>query len=520
VRKLLSSGRSVVVMVASEYVAALYPLTPDEVETRVTALGFSALETTVLGEELVATTYDQWHSRSGSYLPQLRSTCPVVVDWIRKFHPQLTEALAPIVPPYVAHARLMRELYPEGTAIVYVSPCWSRKDEIFQADIAGDIDVAIGFDELKRLLDEAPESLDGDQTPQGRPRAIKQLSGTDGFPRRILAEHSLIDGEVAVARGFDEVERLLTAIIRGETAPSVVDMLTCEGCIDGPAVNRDLSVFVKRAIDSGERRSQAPAVIDSQTLLAALPSVPLNRRFRPQPVSVATPTEKELQEVLALGEFEGEEDFLDCGACGYRTCLDHAVAVWADMSSWEVCFPLQKRRLIREREQFAKAAVSDGLTGLMNRREFDRRLAEEIARASRYSTPLSLVMMDIDRFKDINDTRGHASGDAVLRAVGVLLRSELRAADAAARFGGDEFALILPNTAKTDAWAVAEKLRSSFEILTVTVDDDESISATVSLGVASLSERVCHPVDLLEAADRALYKAKRTGRDRVELAPG
>jgi diguanylate cyclase (GGDEF)-like protein len=223
---------------------------------------------------------------------------------------------------------------------------------------------------------------------------------------------------------------------------------------------------------------------------------------------------------LTAGEFESRASTIDCGACGYRTCVSHAVAIWQGNSTWEMCFPLQKRRLIREREHFAEAAVIDELTGLMNRRAFDRRLREEVARAQRYDTPLSLVMMDLDGFKEINDRHGHACGDALLRAVGVLLSSGLRTADLAVRFGGDEFALILPNTTKTDAWAVAEKIRNSLARLTIHADRDLCVTTTVSVGIASVSDQLSHTNDLLTAADQALYRAKRAGRNRVELSPG
>ncbi len=185
-----------------------------------------------------------------------------------------------------------------------------------------------------------------------------------------------------------------------------------------------------------------------------------------------------------------------------------------------MCFPLQKRRLEREREQLVEAAVIDTLTGLTNRRGFDRRLAEEVARARRYDTPLSLVMMDLDSFKDINDKYGHATGDALLRAVGVLLNAELRTADVAVRFGGDEFALILPNTPKTDAWAVAEKIRTSIAQLGIYAEDGTCVRTSSSMGIAAVSERILHPADLMDTADKALYRAKRAGRNRVELSAG
>ncbi len=196
------------------------------------------------------------------------------------------------------------------------------------------------------------------------------------------------------------------------------------------------------------------------------------------------------------------------------------MAIWDGRSTWQMCFPLQRRVFAREREKLAEAAVLDPLTGLMNRRAFDRRIREEVERTRRYGSPLSLCMMDLDCFKDINDQYGHSAGDALLRAVAVLLKAELRSIDLAVRYGGDEFAMILPNTPKTDAWAVAEKVRDALSRLHVSTETEATVHSTASIGIATVGEKTQHANDLLDAADRALYVAKRAGRNRVELAPG
>lgn len=520
VRELLASETPVVMLLASEHVAALHPWSPSQIERMLDAVGVMGVETTVLGEELVAAAYEQTQARAETPgWPRLRSTCPVCVDWVRKFYPELTSALLPVVPPYVAQARLVRKIYPEDVALVYVSPCWARKDEVYEASFLGEIDVAIGFDELRTLLEGAPE-IPAELRPLRRPQAVKQLSVTDGFPRRTLTESDRTDRDVVAVRGLSDLDSLLKAIMRGEACPVIVDMLNCEGCIDGPCVNRDVSVFAKRNIDLSERERQAPAAVDSRTFLSAIPSVELKRTFRPDPVPAREPSDEEIDLVLKAGEFASRTEVVDCGACGYDTCVKHAAAICLGNSTWEMCFPLAKKKLVRERELYASAAVTDDLTGLNNRRAFDERLAEEVARASRYGSPLSLAMLDLDGFKQVNDNHGHNVGDSLLRAVGVLLKAELRATDIAVRYGGDEFALILPNTPKTDAWAVAEKVRSSLRTLAVDAGEGVFVGTTASLGVASHGEENPDLTSLLQSADAALYRAKRAGRDRVEIAAG
>jgi diguanylate cyclase (GGDEF)-like protein len=517
VRLLLASDTPVILLLASEYVSAIHPLTRAELDRSLAHLGFTGVETTVLGEEIVAAAYDQTFTAMSYGPPRLRSTCPVTVDWVRRFYPQLTGALMPIIPPYIAQARLVRALYPSDIAIVYASPCYSRKDEVFQKEVAGDIDVAIGFDELRALISEVPPQPVGNRSAR-KPQVSKVLSAIDGFPRRMISATNCTNGTVTTVRGLDELDRLLSAIVRGETAPGIVDMLCCEGCLDGPCVNQELSVFAKRAIDVSERKREAPPAVDTRTLLSALPTIDLGRTFAADPAPFREPTAAQVDEVLTAGEFMSRDDHLDCGACGRPTCVEQAVAIWMGNSTWDLCFPLQKKLLVRECEHHAEASVTDDLTGLMNRRAFDRRLSEEVDRAARYGTPLSLIMIDLDVFKSVNDRFGHATGDMLLRAFGQLLRAELRATDVAVRYGGDEFALVLPGINKTGAWAVAEKICGRLRNLDWGLD--QAIRSTASMGVASLSDPPVEASVLLELADAALYRAKRAGRDRVELAAG
>jgi diguanylate cyclase (GGDEF)-like protein len=156
-------------------------------------------------------------------------------------------------------------------------------------------------------------------------------------------------------------------------------------------------------------------------------------------------------------------------------------------------------------------AVTDDLTGLYNRRRFDDALANELVRSRTFGAPLSLLLVDLDNFKVVNDEFGHQRGDDVLRRAADLVREHLRDGDIAARLGGDEFAVIAPDTASVGALALAERLRQSFARL-------RAPAVTASFGVAEC-EAEESAEDLLRRADHALYEAKRRGRDCVALAP-
>ncbi len=167
-------------------------------------------------------------------------------------------------------------------------------------------------------------------------------------------------------------------------------------------------------------------------------------------------------------------------------------------------------------ERLRQLATTDGLTGLANRRRFLEALEHEVQRHRRYGTPLALVSIDVDRFKRVNDTWGHAVGDEVLRALAAICRAEVRDVDTVGRIGGEEFAVLLPDTAPEEATAVAERLRYAVEAAPL-LTSGGPLTVTLSLGVAASPP--CDGADgLLREADRALYRAKAGGRNRVERA--
>jgi len=158
-------------------------------------------------------------------------------------------------------------------------------------------------------------------------------------------------------------------------------------------------------------------------------------------------------------------------------------------------------------------AATDPLTGLPNKRSLDESLRRLIAQSERSGLPLSVVLIDLDHFKSVNDTYGHEMGDRVLAAFGSMLMAEQRASDVAARSGGEEFVVLLPGTDAIGALSVAEKLRVATHRLNV-----GGVSVTGSFGVATFPDHGPDAARLLRLADRALYSAKHNGRDRVEQA--
>lgn len=168
--------------------------------------------------------------------------------------------------------------------------------------------------------------------------------------------------------------------------------------------------------------------------------------------------------------------------------------------------------------ELKRRSTHDGLTGAVNRGEFEERLIAECKSADRNDRPLSLLMVDVDFFKRINDNHGHQAGDRVLQAVAQLLNETMRPGDLVARYGGEEFAIILPATNEKSAIAAAERLRRTIQKAPINCAVGTDICLTVSVGCAERGRHVLTPDELVKAADTALYRAKETGRNRVVSA--
>jgi diguanylate cyclase (GGDEF)-like protein len=210
----------------------------------------------------------------------------------------------------------------------------------------------------------------------------------------------------------------------------------------------------------------------------------------------------------------------------HRWALDDPrLAPWEDgMFSWEVQIgrmvllasaAVLSTAVVRRAEKLYVLSTTDRLTGLDNRGVFESRMAEEMVRAARYQRPFALALVDIDRFKSLNDSKGHAEGDRRLCIVAQLLRRRLRGSDVAARYGGDEFALLLPETGHDEALALLEDLRAAVAGHLDPAATAPGEALTCSAGLAAWPDDGYSAKDLLAAADERLYEAKRAGRDRV-----
>jgi diguanylate cyclase (GGDEF)-like protein len=240
--------------------------------------------------------------------------------------------------------------------------------------------------------------------------------------------------------------------------------------------------------------------------------------------------------VMAKGQTHREDD-LATADHGFRSWLGVPLYMYGEcegviavQSTRPAAFGDEQQRLLDalalqiasalQNAHLYELAMVDGLTGLYVRRYFDARIEEEIERSKRYASVFSMIMMDVDDFKNLNDTYGHLVGDRVLRAIANVVKAQMRGVDTAARYGGEEIAVILPRTEMVGAYSLAERIREGIAELRITTDEDPPrvLGVTASLGIAAFPEsKAVDGTDLVRRADRALYRAKRMGKNRVEL---
>ena len=221
--------------------------------------------------------------------------------------------------------------------------------------------------------------------------------------------------------------------------------------------------------------------------------------------------------IMLTGEDDDKDkvEGLDLGADDYITKPFQYAELMARIRAGKRIVDLQKE-LLESNKRLELLSITDGLTKLYNHRHFQDELARAFEESQRYQRPLSLAIVDIDFFKKINDTYGHAIGDEVLKAVSALFRDSIRSTDLAARYGGEEFAMMMPETELGDAMTFAEKIRELVESTPIETPAGP-VKATVSVGVSSVPHSRIHSAkEVIVAADKALYRAKKNGRNQVQ----
>lgn len=494
--ELALSGRATLIL-AVEAAVHFYPATPEQVVNACYAAGFRTVHRGVLGDELVAKEYLRlWADEGWGTL--IRSTCPVLVETIKNEYPELVPYLAPVATPIAAEARYLKAQYGLRTPIVYAGVCLTEGGP--------EVDAAITFQELGSLFEKrgvlvSQQPVHFNRIPEERRR---HWSTAGGMPMDVLKVERHASRRFRKVRGLAQLPAIARAVGVDRIDLGFVDILPCEGCLDHPLLGSREGLYWRREVmGSTEPPRSSEPVVDQSVAVQVGEVFQLHTNGH-------GPDEEAVDAILtAIGTAPNGRAW-DCGACGFVTCRKFAVAASRGRTSLKSCPPY----LNRQAEAAQLQAAEDALTGLATFRILRERLGNEVARSKRTGDPFAVLFIDLDNFKAINDRFGHTAGNEVLRRTAAECAGVIRTTDLAARYGGDEFVVVLVRTRLEGGRRVAEKIRAAVEAFGRHLGYPDGL-VTVSIGVGEYLPEQPEADDVLVVADRALYRAKALGRNQV-----
>lgn len=494
----LAMGRRAVLILSVEAAAHFYPATPEQVVNACYAAGFGTVHRGVLGDELVAKEYLDLLAEEG-WGTIVRSTCPVIVETVRTRYPELIPYLAPVATPIAAEARYLKALYGSDTAVVYAGVCLTEGGP--------DVDAAITFTELDGIFKKRGVRVQDQPSYFSRiPEERRRFWSTaGGLPIELLKEERQSSRRFRKVRGLAALDGIARAVAVDRIDLGFVDILPCEGCLDHPLLGPPAELFRRREIVGASEPPRAPLPV-----LADGVEIELGAAFIvPRNGHSPAPSPEAIDDVLGQIGLAPNGRPWDCGACGYATCREFAAAAVLGRTTLRSCLPYLDRAATTAQQQ----AAVDALTGLASFRVLRDRLANEVARCNRSGDHFAVLFLDLDHFKQVNDQFGHEAGNEVLRRTARQCAAHIRSTDVAGRYGGDEFVVVLVGTGVEGALVVGEKVRAAVQQTGEELGYPSGL-VTASIGVAEYRPNR-EDEDVLNAADRALYRAKAAGKNQV-----
>ncbi len=343
VREILSRGEKSIACLDPSFPAAMEGgFTPRQLVMALKDLGFTEVWEGAFGAELVSRAYTKLlqHETKG---PVISSVCPAVVFYVQKYLPRLIPYLAPIVSPMIAIGKVARFARP-GWKVVYMTPCLSQAGEMAAPEVEGSIDEVLAFRDVKRMLAEA--GITRRKLPEGefdgpRPYLSHMIPVIGGLYRSMGITFDVLMDEISATGGHRRALNALGQLASGKAHVRFLDVVHCEGCIDGPFIGRRPYLLGKRQAVARYAKAEMArhdyaSVLDD---IGRYASIDLRRTFHPMEQVLPVPRAEEVRAILKSSDKEPPHHNLDCGACGYPTCREKAVAVAQGMMAAEYCLP-------------------------------------------------------------------------------------------------------------------------------------------------------------------------------------
>ena len=396
---LLTSGRRVAACLAPSFPAAFPDIDHEQIVGMLRALGFDLVLEVSFGADLVAREYRRLLGTTNGQR-FIGTTCPAVTSYVEKYYPELVGSLAPIVSPMVATARVARMIHGDRLAMVFIGPCIAKKAEAASRAVAGEIDVVLTFEELQELFE--TQYLSPDQVV---PSAFDPPYGGAGgvFPigRGLLQaaniEEDLMSGEVVATQGRSHVLDAIREFAAGDLGAKLLEALCCEGCITGAGIRNTLPLFSRRRLVRRYvcERMESLDQWHWQENLRRAETLDLSRAFEANDQRIPAPAADRLREVMARMGKESPRDELNCGACGYDTCQEHAVAICKGLAENTMCLPhtiVQLRLAVGEVEE-SNRQLAEAQDALMQSEKLASMGQLAAGIAHEVNNPLGVVLM-------------------------------------------------------------------------------------------------------------------------------
>ena len=357
VKAALDAGKKVAFSIAPSFVTAFENLSFGQLRTLLKSFGACAVEETAVGAAAVSEIYASLLATAD--YPVISCCCPVVTRLVEKYYPNLTRNLAPVVSPMIAHGRILKEKLGTEVFVVFIGPCIAKIAEGRDADLAGSIDAVLTFDHLQQWLagiDLQKDSIPEDNAALDTPGPSRFFPITGGILKS-FTEHDETDTDVITVHGLQNCMEVFECLSNWEISPRFVEALACDGgCIGGPGIPVHDGTPVKRA----KVVNFARQATDSR-LNFTMSSAALSRHHSPEPVLSMEPSEIEIREILAKTAKFNKADEKNCGACGYSTCREKAIAVWQGLAEVDMCIPYMKSKA----ESFSNMVMDNSLNAII-----------------------------------------------------------------------------------------------------------------------------------------------------------